>query len=175
MRKSMFILITVSVIGLVIFSCEKIIDNQLIMTGQLIGNTDCKSGLLSGSEVDETPDSLSCVDYSFDVETNKLSLKHINAGFNCCPDSLYCTIRLVGDTILIQEFEKTAKCNCNCLYDLDIEINGVDVKKYQVKFIEPYASEQSKLEFEMDLTSATNGSFSVTRKLYPWGVISLNE
>jgi hypothetical protein len=56
-----------------------------------------------------------------------LTLKHVDAGFSCCPDSLYCNIGLKGDTILIQEFEKTAVCKCNCLYDLDIEINGVDI------------------------------------------------
>ena len=122
MKKLTYSLLTVSLIGLMIFSCEKNNDNdkQLKITGQLISNSTCKNGLKSSSQNVETPDSLSCVDYSFDKEKNKLTLKHINAGFNCCPDSLYCKIELKSDTILIQEFEKVADCRCNCLYDLDI-------------------------------------------------------
>jgi hypothetical protein len=154
-----------------IISCYKKDDSdkQLIITGQLISNSTCKNDLKSSSQIVETPDSFSCVDYSFDYKKNKLTLKHINAGFNCCHDSLYCIIELKGDTILIQEFEKIALCECNCLYDLDIDINGVESKKYQVKIIEPYVSEQNKLEFEIDLTKDSIGNYCVTRNQYPWG------
>jgi hypothetical protein len=177
MRKIIYSLLIGSFIGLMIISCEKKDDNdkQLIITGQLISNSKCKNDLKLSSQIVGTPDSLSCVNYSFDSDKNKLTLKHINAGFNCCPDSLYCKIELKGDTILIQELEKTAQCNCNCLYDLDIELNGVALKKYQIKFVEPYVSEQNKLLFEIDLTKITNGTYCVTRKLYPWGMDSLNE
>ncbi len=167
----------VALIGLMIISCEKkdANDMQLIITGQLISNSSCKNGLKSGSQIAETPDSLSCVEYSFNKENSKLTLKHVNAGFNCCPDSLYCRIELKGDTIQIQEFEKQKLCKCNCLYDLDIELNGVEMKKYQIKFIEPYVAEQKNLIFEIDLIKDTNGIYCVTRKLYPWGINSLNE
>jgi len=110
------------------------------------------------------------VDYSFNANTNTLTITHINAGFNCCPDSLYCKISKNIDTIIIQEFEKIPQCNCNCLYDLDIEINGVESKKYQIKFVEPYVGEQGKLEFEIDLKNNEIGSYCVTRKQYPWGI-----
>jgi len=177
MKRAIYSFLTVSLIALVIFSCEKNNDNDMkqIVTGQLVGNSTCKKFLKSSSQIVVTPDTLSCVVYSFDKEKNKLTLKHINAGFNCCPDSLYCKIELKGDTILIQEFEKTAQCDCNCLYDLDIDINGVDLKKYQVKFVEPYAIGQNKIEFEIDLLKVTNGTYCVFRKLYPWGIHSLNE
>ncbi|MBN2484471.1 MAG: hypothetical protein JXB34_00720 [Bacteroidales bacterium] len=177
MRKIIYSLLTVSLIGLLIISCENKDDNdkQLVITGQLISNSSCKNDLKSGYQVVETPDSLSCVEYSFDSEANKLILKHINAGFNCCPDSLYCKIELKGDTIEIQEFEKTPQCHCNCLYDLNIDINGVELKKYQIKFVEPYVSEQNKLVFEIDLTKDANGTYCVTRKQYPWGMDSLDE
>jgi len=177
MKKIIYSLLTCSLIVLVILSCEKNddYDKQLIISGQLISNTTCKNDLKSRSQIVETPDSLSCVNYSFDKENNKLTIRHINAGFNCCPDSLYCKIELKGDTILIQEFEKVADCRCNCLYDLDFEISGVDLKKYQLKFIEPYVAEQDKLVFEIDLNSDQNGTYCVIRKLYPWGIDSLNE
>lgn len=76
---------------------------------------------------------------------------------------------------MIQEYEKVADCKCECLYDLEIEVNGVDFKKYQIKFIEPYALEQDKLDFEVDLTKDSNGTYCVTRKQYPWGINSLNK
>lgn len=174
MKPIIYSLLIVSFLGLMI-SCEKNNDNnkQLIVTGQLISNSTCKNDLKSSSQIIETPDSLSCVEYSFDKETNKLTIKHINAGFNCCPDSLYCKAEQKGDTIQIQEFEKSTKCWCNCLYDLDIVIDGVNKKTYQIKFEEPYIADQKKLTFEINLSADSNGRYCVTRKQYPWGQNSL--
>lgn len=179
MKNLVYSLFTALLIGLVIDSCEDNKDKgdgnakKSVITGQLVSNSSCKDDLFSRAQILVVSDSISRVEYSFDNNTNKLTLKHINAGFNCCPDSLYCKIELKGDTIMIQEFEKEAGCKCNCLYDLDIEINGVVMDKYQVKFVEPYAEEMDKIEFEIDLANAANGSFSVIRKKYPWGNYSL--
>jgi hypothetical protein len=172
MRKIAFSFLIVSLIGLMLIRCEKNDDNdtQLVIAGQLISNSSCKSDLKSSSQIVDTPDSISSVEYSFDEEQNKLILTHINAGFNCCPDCLYCTVELKGDTILIEEFEKTASCYCECLYDLDIEVTGVDSKSYQVEFVEPYASGQTQLLFEIDLVNDSTGFYSVTREQYPWGI-----
>lgn len=175
MTKTIYSLLPVLLIGLMTTGCQRKDDKQLVITGELISNTACKNDLKSAFQIAGIPDSLSCVEYSFDNENNKLTIKHINAGFNCCPDRLYCKIELKGNTIIIQEFEKSANCDCLCLYDLDIEINGVYPKKYQLEFAEPYASEQNKLEFEIDLSKDTKGSFCVTRKHYPWGVNSVTE
>lgn len=161
--------------GLFIISCEKNNnEKQLIITGQLISNSTCKSDLKSTNQHIETSDSLSCVEYLFDKENNKLTLTHINAGFNCCPDRLYCKVELIGDIIQIQEFEKTDACRCECLFDLDIEINGIDQKTYQIKFVEPYISDQNKIVFELDFNKNTSGSYCVTRTQYPWGVASFS-
>jgi hypothetical protein len=137
------------------------------MSGKLLSYSDCKEKK-SIDFTEGTPDSLSCVEYSFNPSESKLYLKHINAGFNCCPKGLYCNISLNNDTITIHEFENAHDCDCNCLYDLYIEINGAIIKKYQVKFIEPYCSEQEKLLFEIDLTNGNAGSYCVSRKQYPW-------
>lgn len=181
MKNFIYSLFTALLIGLVIYSCEENKDKgdgdakKSVITGQLVSNSPCKDDLFLKSQIVVAPDSISRVEYSFDNNTNKLIMKHINAGFNCCPDSLYCKIELKGDTILIQEFEKEAGCKCNCLYDMDIEINGVGMNQYQVKFVEPYAGEMDKIEFEIDLANAANGSFSVIRKRYPWCVYSMEE
>lgn len=78
--------------------------------------------------------------------------------------------KYLGKTVETVDFETGGLCDCNCLYDLEIELNGVDSKKYQVKFIEPYARENKEILFEMDLTNTNEGTYCVTRKQYPWGM-----
>jgi len=90
---------------LLVISCENEKENakQLVLSGKILSHSDCKD--LKSDLVFFTTDSLSCAEYSFDSSTNKLFIKHINAGFNCCPDSLYCNVTVSNDTIIIQEFE----------------------------------------------------------------------
>src|SRR5574344_1737927 len=177
MKKVFYPLLVVSIIGLTIVCCEEKGNDgnqgnggyQGTIRGRVISNSSCKSFMRSGVPVDEVPDTISRVEYSYDNETKKLTLKHINAGFNCCTDSLYCEIELKGDTIVIEEVEATILCWCECVYDREIEVDSVEMKGYQVKFVEPYAGEQDKLVFGIDLAAAANGSYSVIRKTYPWG------
>lgn len=161
-------------ISLIIISCENLSIPKYTTAGQLTNHSDCKNGLKSTSLLTETPDSLSCVEYSFNEKKNILTLTHINAGFNCCPDSLYCFVGSVGDTIHIQEFESSNTCRCNCLYDINIDITGVESKTYLLQLIEPYAESQAELLFEINLNESTTGCICVTRKQYPWGVVSMN-
>lgn len=144
------------------------------LNGDLINTTTCKRDFKSLS-VSAIPDTVSCIEYTYDNSLNKLTIKHINSGFNCCPDSLYCEVSLNVDTIIIEEFEAATLCRCNCLYDLDIELDGVISKKYFIRFIEPYVGDQEELFSEIDLTQNMNGSFSVVRKIYPWGEFSLHN
>ncbi|HNW97699.1 MAG TPA: hypothetical protein PKK00_04720 [Bacteroidales bacterium] len=174
MRTLKILLIFALVIGLFSFNyandkgkCKK--KRKLTITGQVIKYTKCKSEYDSGYTPVITPDSLSCIDYAYDESNKKLSIKHINAGFNCCPDSLYCNVSASKDTIIIQEFQKKNGCKCNCLYDLDIVLNGVQAEKYIIKFVEPFANDQEKLMFKLDLTKENQGLFTAIRKKYPWG------
>jgi hypothetical protein len=172
MKKVFYSLLAVSMIGLTIVCCEEKGNDgnqgnggyQGTISGRVISNSSCKSFMRSGVPVDEVPDTISRVEYSYDNETKKLTLKHINANFNCCADSLYCEIELKGDTIMIEEFEESAICNCICMYDLEIEVDSVEMKGYQVKFIERYVGDQEKLVFGIDLAAAASGSYSVIRK-----------
>ena len=164
-KQSKLILLTVFCLFACI-SCEKNLNGKRL-NGKLISNTDCKSFLKSSF-----PDSVSCIEYAWDETNNTLNINHINAGFNCCPESLWCNISLKNDTIIFHEFEKSASCKCNCLYDLDMEVNGVSSKKYFLKFVEPYCGEQKKLFFEIDLSEETEGLACVKRKQYPWGIFS---
>lgn len=174
MRTLIFIL-AIAVSFLLVASCEnnENIENQPTLTGKLISNTTCKL-LKSATNADYFSDTLSCIEYAFDSKTSLLAIRHINAGFNCCPDSLFCDVSINNNSIVIQEFENKALCKCNCLYDLNIELTGVEAKKYQVIFIEPYSGEGEKINFDMDLTKNNAGTYCVTRKHYPWGILNLD-
>jgi hypothetical protein len=154
---------------ILVFSCSKETKNskELILSGMMTSHSDCINS--KSNAVFITADSLSCVEYSFDGLTNKLVLKHLNAGFNCYPDSMYCNVTMRNDTIFIQEFESQQLCSCECLYDLDIEIHGVVAKMYQIEFIEPYRGNQEQIRFLVDFSTQLEGTFCVTRNQYPWG------
>jgi hypothetical protein len=173
MKRIISSLITIMV--LVMPGCEKESSsgNLPLFSGQIVNHSECKYDTKSTSSLSETPDSLSCVEYSFNNDNHKLTLKHINAGFNCCPGNLKLNPTLINDTIIIEESESEPACNCDCIFDLDIEIEGVAAQKYQLLFIEPYVGEQEKLNFEIDLSQRARGSFCVTRKQYPWGLCSV--
>ena len=171
--KSSIYSVTVITIMIVttIFGCKKDDSkNSLVFGGKLISKSECKSNFKM--IVAPTPDTLSCVDYYFDKSTNKLFLNHINAAFNCCPDSVYCNISLENNTIVVREYESASPCDCDCIYDLNIEVNGIETKSYQIKFIEPYAESEDEILFNIDLESELSGSYCVVRKGYPWGMSS---
>jgi hypothetical protein len=138
-----------------------------ISFGRLVSHSPCKSGKTTDLNTD-SPDTVSCIEYSFNAATKKLSLTHVNAGFNCCPGELSCDVSLSGDTIIIHEEEETPMCDCDCLYDLEIEIDSVSEAVYRVKFIEPYVGDQARLEFEIDLTRESSDTYCVVRTQYPW-------
>ena len=138
------------------------------ISGSVVNNSDCKN-FKSDYLKFNTVDTFTCAHYIYNTSDHELILNHINSGFNCCPAGLYCKVSTHNDTIIIKEFENDQGCDCNCLFDLDIKLQGVEQNKYTVKFIEPYAVGQEELVFEMDLTSINEGEFCVIRKGYPWG------
>lgn len=142
--------------------------NNHEISGKLVQYSGC-GGFKSARSMPASTDTLSCVDYSFDKTTGKLTLLHRKTGFNCCPESLMCKISVNKDTIILEESEKKAGCKCNCLFDMEIEVNGVEAKDYWIRFIEPYALYQPKLIFKISLSKTTTGSYCVSRKKYPWG------
>ena len=139
------------------------------ITGTLINTSDCLFQKSAHTD-DETPDTLSCVYFNFDKKNEKLTLSHKNAAFNCCPGELSTTFSLSGDTLIIEEAEETSGCNCNCLFDLDMKIEGIISKTYVIKFVEPYIGDHPVIIFDIDLTSEQQGSFCLTRKFYPYGL-----
>lgn len=166
MKKVPSFLSAVFFTALLLQGCNKA-EQQIV--GQLISHSDCKSSkALSYDE--KTPDTLSCMNYTYDSPGKILSLEHINAGFNCCPGEITCSFSVSGDTIIITEKEKSSLCNCNCLFDLKIELGHIEARSYVIKVIEPYCGKQEKLTFTFDPDVSAAGSACVKRKLYPWGM-----
>jgi hypothetical protein len=167
--KTKFLYILFVLIVLIISSCDNIINDNSGISGKLKKYSECKNNLKS-TEATNVLCNKSCVEYHYNSSTEILKLSHINAGFNCCPEKLYCTVTTNSDTIIIQEYEKAALCDCNCLYDLVIEIIGITPEKYVIKFIEPYAVNSKKIIFNVDFSAIQEGSFCVIRDKYPWGI-----
>ena len=137
--------------------------------GKVTGYTDCKRGPDAASQAD-TSAVKDCIEYTYDGHS-VLTLKHVNAGFNCCPDSLLAAFHVSVGEIIIDESEDltTGGCHCLCLYDLNYEITGLAPGHYNIRVNQPYLkSGAAVLDFSMNLTSATSGSFCVTRNFYPW-------
>lgn len=156
------VLLTISIISLlVIAACNKEKNR-----GEIVNYSDCKNL----KSTDTISSNQSCIEYQYYDSSRLLHLKHINAGFNCCPTSLTCTVDVSGNTIRIEEIEKSSDCDCNCLYDLDIEIKDIDKTNYTLEFVEPYCGNQEQLIFTINLTDSLEGLYCVTRENYPWGV-----
>jgi hypothetical protein len=165
MKKLLISVLASLICGLLIIRCES--ENETIK-GKIISSSDCKGFKSASSGVIQ--DTLSCIYYKFEETTNKLSLTHVNAGFNCCPGELSCTVALNGDTIIIRESEESSLCDCDCLYDLEIEVSGIIAGTYHIKIIEPYCGDQEKLIFQVSFPEEPEGSRCATRKQYPWGM-----
>ncbi len=137
-------------------------------SGTLVDMSGCnvfEEGLL-------TPDSSSfedCIEYEYDGESI-LTMQHINAGFNCCPE-IEIVFHFEGSVITIEQIELEGLCDCDCLFNLDYQIENLTPGQYTITVIEPYTIEgDDPLEFDVDLSTATTGSYCVYRYHYPWGL-----
>jgi hypothetical protein len=169
MRSNLLIILAISAILLTVSSCEddKNGTGKSVLSAKLITHSDCKS--MKHATVGAIADSISCADYTYNAVTKTMLVKHMNAGFNCGSDSLFCEVDLINDTILITESESGNFAQCECLFDLEIAITGIEPANYQIKFVEPYLQNQQPLQFSADLLNQNTGSYCVIRNLYPWG------
>ena len=138
-------------------------------TGYLISNTGCKS--FEGDGPDQHGNTQSCIQYDYDG-TGTLSLTHVNAAFNCCPDYLTAVFSFVGNTITITEGENlnSGGCDCICLFDLQFQIDNLPPGEYHIIFEELYVQgEDLPLDFVVDLSQVVSDEYCVDRTHYPWG------
>lgn len=138
--------------------------------GTLVDATGCKT-FPAGKFADSTPPNLDCIEYQYDGE-GVLLLKHVNAGFNCCPVIL-ADITIEGNLITITEsetYDSLGPCYCLCLFDVNYEIINLQPGEYTIRIEELYLFEGDSLfEFTANLSSSPSGSYCVYRDHYPWG------
>jgi hypothetical protein len=131
----------------------------------------CKQFELKSSG-DEGPN-LDCLYYSY--ADNILNIKHVNAGFNCCPEGFTVILKVSGDTLIIVEREHSNLCDCNCLFDLEYTLTGIAKGKWWIKVDEEYVhGEMEPMLFMADLKKEPEGKWCVERTRYPWREIPDN-
>jgi hypothetical protein len=136
--------------------------------GTLIGYHGCKEiNPIDGGAAEDFAD-IDCIEYEY-FEDNILALRHINAGFNCCPEEITADITIEGDVITITEHEAGAFCDCSCLFDVSYEIRYLPPGTYTIRVVELYLIPGDEpLEFTADLESYPYFRYCVDRNHYPW-------
>lgn len=153
-------------------SCEQNTKSNTEVFGDLKSFSNCKilNKVTGLSKIVETlPDTLAGIEYHYDGKS-KLTLTHINAGFNCCPGELFTEITANNNQITIEEFETESVCDCDCLYDLFIEIDDIEPGNYSFSVLEPYLPENNEnIYFILGLNKNNSGLITFKRHGYPWG------
>jgi hypothetical protein len=147
--------------------------NNTELTASKVTSGGCKVFEKVGVDTGITASNQDCIAYSYDT-TGTLHISHINATFNCCPDSFIVEPGLENNVITIVEKEDLAGggCDCLCVFDLEYSISGIEPGTYTIHVVEPYWSEQAGpvLEFSVNLATTPTGTFCVIRTTYPWDV-----
>jgi hypothetical protein len=159
MKKSnllMFLIILMCLISTVFFiqSCNEnnttkptLANNNNISKGEFVSITECKN-----SHIQKNDETLSKVQDCLELDyiNDTLNIKHINAAFNCCPDSLHLISVTVKDFVItIDETKAIGKCFCDCLYDIVYQVKDLPKGEYKIKFIENmFYAEQGDVTLE---------------------------
>jgi hypothetical protein len=170
--KRLSILGVMTCLGLMVIfgGCKK--SSEMTPSAALLQSNGCKEFLANASgpldkyvygQYEE------CLEYQYNGR-DTLALRHINAGFNCCPGEITADIKFSGNAITINEMEAEQACDCLCLFDLDYEIINLAPGEYTIRIIEPYIDENDQvLECTLQLLSETSGNYCLQRTDYPWG------
>ena len=89
-----------------------------------------------------------------------LYIRHINATFNCCPDTLKVTASTSGDRLFINEQEINPQCNCTCQYDLTYKIGPLSAQKYTLHL---YKDALQYTEFSFTYNTSLKSQFIIKK------------
>ena len=166
-----FLCVMICLVLVTIGGCKKSTEAQPVPAGVLLQSNGCKNfpANAAGKLDDFVPGPHEdCLEFQYNG-TNTLVLRHINAGFNCCPGEISAEIDFNNRLITITEREQEQGCDCLCLFDLDYEVVNLVPGVYTLRIIEPYVDEGDQvLELTLELWSSTSGTFCVQRDYYPW-------
>lgn len=104
-----------------------------------------------------TDTSTQCAEWSYGLD-HTLALKHIDAVFNCCHDSVTTQIELFGDSLVITETEHvTNGCSCVCPFDVDLVVNDLPPGIYHLSI--KSSNWLPVLSWTVDLVQQATGSY----------------
>jgi hypothetical protein len=141
-------------------------DQSLEPEGALVSFNGCKTfsaGTYSAEGQDSQDSGQECLEYSYDG--NVLRIKHINAVFNCCIETIVGSVSIEGNIITLESddvLENGQGCYCNCLYDVDFEIRDL-VPDIYIILCSTFTN-----AMEIDLNESGNGLYCEPRNGYPW-------
>jgi len=134
-------------------------------TGSVVDHSDCLV-LKDGGEITAYSD---CIDYDYDG-VGVLALTHRNVVYNCCVTEILAEFSISGNVITIVEDEylQYGPCDCMCFFDVDMAMVDLPPGVYTIHVDELYipyweGDPNEDIEFTVDLTSATSGSYCVER------------
>jgi hypothetical protein len=168
-NKSIFAVTLCVMMFFLVGGCKKSEDTQKSPMGALLDYNGCKQYLQTTATDFFTPSAENdCIEFSYDRE-NTLTLKHINAGFNCCPGEITASIDISSNRIIIVENENEQGCDCLCLFDVQYRIFNLPPGQYIIQIIGLYLYESDEpVEVEVDLSETPSGMFCFSRAHYPW-------
>jgi len=148
---------------------------------RLISRSACKDGPIQPLYSAASECSQDCLQYWSEPD-GTLHVKHINAGFNCCIDSVAISIEIKGQVALVTEGEYLtgSGCHCLCLYDIEYEITNLPTTVNKIEVVEPYANpgqhpEDLPLCCSFSLPLSDTLTCCVDRCHYPWGMVEPPE
>ncbi len=94
------------------------------------------------------------------IEDGYLHIKHINAQFNCCPDTIMVNFSVDNNSVVITEDEQIPKCNCFCDYDLEYNIGPLSSKKYTILI---YKGNLEQTKFNIKYNSSIKGKITIKK------------
>lgn len=141
--------------------CEKELSNEntQIKDFSYFGCKKNKSDAVTGFAAVKGFESNEYIEYKADAD-GYLHIKHVNAVFNCCPDTITATSSIDGNKISIVESETNPICNCICDYDLEYKLGPLSKRKYTLIFSR---DDQEYLRFNIDYNSSLKGRIVVPK------------
>ena len=134
--------------------------------GILVAYAGCKNFTpITSSSVDlfSSDSGQECLAYEYGGAI--LRIKHINAAFNCCLETIAGNVKIEDNVITIESEGILANgqgCFCDCLYDVDYEILNLRPSVYILVF--PGFSRS----WEIDLRKTASDLYCEPRNNYPW-------
>lgn len=125
---------------------------------------------LTGCKTQKAVEGESCIIWEYDGQ-GLLSIQHVNACLNCCPENS-ATVTVSGGEITLDETTVNGLCDCICLFDIDFVVENLQPGEYTIAVDEHIGQIwPESFEFTVDLNATPTGMVCLERNLDPYGEI----